>query len=425
MTLGTIFKAVLALILLAFLAIVAMNLLPERGKVREPIAHAFPVSDPQFPRTMNHIFGAEIKAGHQIDTLINGDEIFPAMLKAIDEAESTVNFLTYIYWSGEIAETFADALAKKAREGVQVRVLLDWAGSIPFDEELVETMENAGVVVHRFRPLHWYSIDRINNRTHRKLLIVDGVIGFTGGVGIGDEWRGNARNADEWRDNHYRVTGPVVADMQAAFAENWLEASDEVLLGDLFYPEQQSSGELQAQHVKSSPNGGSNSMHQMMLMAIAASESHLRIGMGYFAPDDLILTQLLDARRRGVEIDILIPGAEIDVPMVRRASRHQWGQLLEAGMRIHEYQPTNYHTKIVIVDELWTTIGSANFDERSFTLNDESNLNVYDEEFALRQIDDFNRDLERARTITLEEWQSRSAWDKALDWGAHLFRAQL
>jgi cardiolipin synthase len=425
MTLRAILKVALGIVLLGCIAIVAMNLFPERGQLREPIPHAFPASDPQFPRSMSHIFGADIKPGHRIDTLINGDEIFPAMLKGIDEAQTTINFLTYIYWSGDIAETFADALARKAREGVQVRVLLDWAGSIPFDERLIATMETAGVVVHRFRPLHWYSIDRVNNRTHRKLLIVDGVTGFTGGVGIGDEWRGNARNPDEWRDNHYRVTGPVVADMQAAFAENWLEASDEVLLGELFYPEQQASGDAFAQHVKSSPSGGSSSMHQMMLLAIAAAENHLRIGMGYFAPDDVIMRQMLDARRRGVEIDILIPGAEIDVPMVRRASRHQWGELLQSGMRIHEYQPTNYHTKVVIVDEHWSTIGSANFDERSFTLNDESNLNVYDREFALRQIEDFNRDQTRARQITLEHWQARSTWDKALDWAAHLFRAQL
>lgn len=166
-------------------------------------------------------------------------------------------------------------------------------------------------------------------------------------------------------------------------------------------------------------------MHQMMLTALAAARSHVHIAMGYFAPDDVIIMQMLDARQRGVEIDILIPGDEIAVPIVRRASRHLWGQMLEAGIRIHEYQPTNFHTKLVVVDDQWTTIGSANFDERSFRLNDESNLNVYDRDFALRQVEDFNRDLTLSRQITIEDWHNRSAWDRLLDWGAHLFRAQL
>ena len=422
---GTILKALLRLLLLAALVIVALNLLPERREVREPIPHEFAVSDPQFQRTMNSVFGSDLKPGHRIETLLNGDRIFPPMLDAIAGATDTINFLTYIYWSGEIAETFATALAAKAREGVEVRVLLDWVGSIPFEQRLIDIMEAGGGDVHRFRPLKWYSIDRVNNRTHRKLLIVDGTLGFTGGVGIGDQWRGDARNSDEWRDNHYRVEGPVVADMQAAFAENWLEATNEVLQGDRFYPEHEDVGELLAQHVKSSPTGGSRSMHQMMLMALAAADSRIRIAMGYFAPDDVMIAQLLDARQRGVEIDVLIPGDEIAVPLVRRASRHDWGTLLGAGIRIHEYQQTNYHLKLVVVDEHWSTIGSANFDERSFRLNDESNLNVHDREFAQEQIAVFDADMALSREITLEEWRSRSGWDKMLDWGASLLRTQL
>jgi cardiolipin synthase len=425
MKIKTILKIIGGLVAVAALVIVALNLMPERRDVRQPIPHAFSAADPQFLRTMNSVFGGDVKGGHEIETLINGDEIFPSMLAAIEGAEETINFLTYIYWSGDIAKVFADALAEKARAGVEVRVLLDWAGSIPFDQSLVDTMEAAGAVVHRFRPLHWYSIDRVNNRTHRKLLIVDGTVGFTGGVGIGDEWQGNARNPGEWRDTHFRVVGPTVADMQAAFSENWLEATNEVLQGDIFYPEQPKPGELFAQHVKSSPDGGAQSMHQMILMALAAAESRLRIAMAYFVPDDVIIAQLLDARQRGVEIDIIVPSGQTDVPMVRRASRHFWGPMLASGMRIHEYQPTMYHTKVMIVDEHWTTIGSANFDERSFRLNDESNLNVYDRDFALEQIADFDADLELTREITLEEWQDRSFSPPFLDWGASLLRAQL
>lgn len=425
MRLEWIFKSALLLVLWAVLFLLALNLIPERRDVRQPIPHAFTVSDPQFLRTMSSLFDGSVAPGHHIDTLLNGEEIFPAMLEAIEGAEDTVNFLTYIYWSGEIAERFATTLERKAEEGVEVRVLLDWAGSIPFDERLIERMAAGGVKVHRFRPLKWYSIDRLNNRTHRKLLIVDGALAFTGGVGIGDEWKGDARTPNEWRDNHYRVQGPVVSKMQAAFAENWLEATNEVLQGDRFYPEQDAAGDLFAQHITSSPTSGSKSMHQMMLMALAAAAKHVWIGMGYFAPDDVMIEQLLDARQRGVEIDVLIPGQEIDVPIVRRASRYHWGRLLAAGIRIHEYLPTNYHTKTVIIDELWTTIGSANFDERSFRLNDEANLNVYDQTFAERQIDDFNRDLLNSREITFEAWQNRPWLDKVLDWGANLLRTQI
>ena len=239
------------------------------------------------------------------------------------------------------------------------------------------------------------------------------------------EGLGDARNPEEWRDNHYRVEGPVVADMQAAFAENWLEATNEVLQGDRFYPEQTDAGELFAQHVKSSPTGGSRSMHQMLTMAIAAAERHVRIAMAYFVPDDVMIAQLLDARRRGVEIDIIVPSGETDVPMTRHASRHFWGPMLRAGMRIHEYQPTMYHPKLLVIDEHWTTIGSANFDERSFRLNDESNLNVHDRAFALEQIAIFEEDKALSKEITLEAWEGRSAWERFVDWGASLLRAQL
>lgn len=421
----TITKVVVGLVILSALVIVVLNLLPEKREVRQPLAYQFGISDPQFLRTMNSVFGADLETGHSIETLVNGDAIFPPMLKAIAEAKVTINFLTYIYWSGDIAEVFANALAAKAREGLEVRVLLDWAGSIPFDQRLIDTMEGAGVVVHRFRPIHWYSIDRVNNRTHRKLLIVDGTIGFTGGVGIGDEWQGNARNPDEWRDNHYRVEGPAVSDMQAAFAENWLEASNEVLQGDKFYPAHVGSGPLVAQHLKSSPEGGSGSMHQMLLIALAASKEHVRIASAYFVPDSVIIAQLTALTQRNVKVDIILPGDMTDVPMSRRASRHLWGPLLKAGVRIYEYQPTMYHTKMVIIDNAWASIGSANFDERSFRLNDESNLNVLDRNFAQQQADLFDNDVEQSREIILQEWEERSIWTKTMDWGASLLRTQL
>ncbi|MDI6024739.1 phospholipase D-like domain-containing protein [Corticibacterium sp. UT-5YL-CI-8] len=421
----SIFKFLIAFALVSALLVLALNVLPERREVRNPIPHEIALSDPQFLQTMKGVYGSNIEAGHEIVTLVNGDAIFPSMLEAIAEAQDTINFLTYIYWSGEIAEVFANALAAKARDGVAVRVLLDWAGSIPFDQRLIDTMEAAGVVVHRFRPLHWYSIDRLNNRTHRKLLIIDGTVGFTGGVGIGDEWLGNAETPAHWRDNHYRVKGPAVADMQAAFAENWLEASNEVLQGAKFYPQQLGHGDVFAQHIKSSPSGGSSSMHQLLLMTLAASTSHVRIAMAYFVPDEVAIRQLLDLRRRGVKVDIIVPGDNNDVPMARRASRHLWGRLLNEGIRIYEYQPTMYHTKVIIADEQLVIIGSANFDERSLRLNDEAILNVYDQRFAREQIAIFDLDLRRTREVGLQDWENRSVWDQVLDWGASLLRTQL
>ncbi|WP_246160100.1 phospholipase D-like domain-containing protein [Aureimonas fodinaquatilis] len=399
--------------------------MPPRTQVQEPIPHFAAVSDPAFLRTMHSVFEGDVQPGHSIRTLVNGDEIFPPMLSAIREAQVSVNFVTYIYWSSEIAREFATALAEKARDGVPVRVLVDFVGAIPFDEDTIKIMTDANVNFERFRPIHWYTLDRINYRTHRKLLIVDGKIGFTGGVGIGDQWLGDARNPEEWRDNHYRVEGPVVADMQAAFAENWIEATGEVLQGDQFYPEAEEAGDLRVQHVKSSPNGGAKSMHQMLMMAMAGATENIRIAMAYFVPDDVAIAQLLQARERGVEIDIIVPGKQTDMPIVRHGSRHFWGELLEAGIRLHEYQPTMYHPKVLIVDEWWTTIGSTNFDERSFRLNDESNLNVYDGVFAKTQIDLFEADLSLSRQVTLEEWQNRPVWEKTKDWVWSWLRTQL
>jgi cardiolipin synthase len=407
------------------LLVVTLNLIPEQHAVRRSIPHSYGISDRQFLETMEAVYGGDVRRGHHVDTLVNGDEIFPAMLGAIREARSSVNFETYIYWSGEIALQFANALADKAREGVPVRVLVDWVGSIPFDQRLIDIMQRAGVSFHRFRPIHWYTLDRMNNRTHRKLLIVDGLVGFTGGVGIGDEWLGDARDIDEWRDTHYRVTGPAVSAMQAVFADNWLEGTGEVLQGSRFYPTQDKSGPFGAQVVISSQPDGSVSMHQMMLMALAAAESRIRIGMAYFVPDDVALAQLLAARARGVEIDIIVPSERTDVPVVRNGSRHFWGDLLRAGVRIYEYQPTMYHPKLLIVDDRWATIGSANLDERSLTLNEEANLNIYGEEFAAEQIAIFQDDLKQSRQITLAEWENRPLSQKFKDWIASWLRAQL
>ncbi len=409
----------------AILALLAMNMKSDERQIDRPVPHVLSLSDPAFRATMGGVIGSPVDAGHNIQTLVNGDEIFPAMLAAIEGAKRTITFETYIYWSGRIADRFAKALASKAREGIKVHVLIDGVGGAPMGSELTNLMKAAGVDVQTFRPVRWYTLDRVNNRTHRKVLVVDGRIGFTGGVGIADEWSGDARTPAEWRDNHYRVEGPAVAGMQSAFVENWLEVTNEVLVGPNYFPDLSAAGGVAAQAVKSSPFSGSENVHLMLLMALAAADSHIRIATAYFVPNEVAIGQLLDARRRGVAVEIILPGTYTDNAGARSASRYLWGDLLAAGVRIYEYKPTMFHAKFATVDDLWTTIGSANFDERSFRLNDEANLTVLDREFTKTQIDLFNQDKARSHEVTLEMWESRPLLDKAKDLMWSLLSSQM
>ncbi|TGV22930.1 cardiolipin synthase B [Mesorhizobium sp. M4B.F.Ca.ET.143.01.1.1] len=420
------FLSYVAVALIAVLiTLLVINLIPEPRVLRAIVPHRFDASDPQFPTSMSGYSQGQLSNSNAVQTLVNGDEIFPSMLQAIGAARSTIDMETYIYWSGAVGYKFATALAAKARDGVEVRVLVDWVGSLPFDEDLIRIMTRAGVAFERYRPIYWYTLDRVNNRTHRKLLIVDGRVAFTGGVGIADNWLGNARNPNEWRDTHYRVEGSVVSAFQAAFAENWLETTGETLLGAKFYPPPEPAGALSAQLILSSQPNGSENMQLMMLAAVAAAKDHLRIGMAYFVPDDIALQQILDARRRGVSVDVIVPSSLTDVPLARKSSRYFWGDLLRAGVRIFEFQPTMYHPKLLIVDDVWASFGSANLDERSLRLNDEATLNVYGKDFARTQIDLFNQDLQRSRQVSWDEWEARPLTEKITDWFASRLRSQL
>ena len=418
-------KFILVAIAAGMVTLAAVNLTPEPHVIRAIVPHRFDASDPQFVRSMSGYSQGQMFEQNAVQTLVNGDEIFPAMLQAIGAARASVDMETYIYWSGSVGYQFATALAAKAREGVEVRVLVDYLGSLPFDENLIHLMTGAGVRFQRYRPIHWYTLDRVNNRTHRKLLLVDGLVAFTGGVGIADNWLGDARNPKEWRDNHYQIQGPSVAAFQAAFAENWLETSGETLQGEKFYPPLRPAGILGAQLILSSQPNGSEDMELMMLAAIAAAKDHLRIGMAYFVPDEIALQQIVDARQRGVTVDVIVPNSLTDVPIVRKASRYFWGQLLAAGVRIYEFQPTMYHPKLLIVDDVWASFGSTNLDERSLRLNDEATLNVYGKDFAQTQIDLFDSDLKQSRQISLAEWQARPLSEKVTDWLASRLHTQL
>ena len=383
------------------------------------------VDEPAFERAMAHLLGPPLMGGNRIECLLNGDEIFPAMLAALRGAQKTITFETYIYWSGKIGGEFADVLAERSAAGVRVHVLLDWVGSDKLDDAAMRKMRDAGVEIERYRPLRWYNLSRLNNRTHRKLLVVDGKIGFIGGVGVADVWLGHAQSPDHWRDTHFRVEGPVVAHLQSGFLDNWMKTRADVLNDERYFPQLEPAGDQLAQVFKSSPREGSNSARLMFLMSIEAARERILIANSYFVPDDRCIEALVSAARRGVAIEAIVPNHHTDIPLARRASRARWGPLLEAGIAIYEYQPTMYHCKVMVIDHCWTTVGSANFDNRSFRLNDEANLNALDEGMAAEQARIFQDDRAKAQQITLEMWRNRPRSEKIREALAALFRSQL
>jgi len=416
---------VIACVLTALIVFVVVNAQSSEKKIQQKIEHLYSTEDPQFVHAMGVLLGPPVLSGNRYRVLVNGDRIFPAMLAAIRGARETIDFETYIYWSGTIGKEFADALAERARAGVRVHVLLDWVGSQKMDDALVSEMKSAGIEMQKYHPPHWSHLGRLNNRTHRKLLVVDGRIGFTGGVGIADKWAGDAQDADHWRDTHFQVEGPVVAQMQAVFMDNWIKTTGSVLHGADYFPSLAPVGEGSAQVFSSSPSGGSASMELMYLMSITAAKRTIRLSSSYFVPNELAVRTMVEAMQRGVKLQIITPGEHTDTETVRAASRARWGELLAAGAEIYEYQPTMYHCKVMIVDEFMVSTGSTNFDDRSFRLNDEANLNIYQREFALDQAKIFDADLARSRRITLAEWQARPMHEKVLEHLASLLGSQL
>lgn len=415
----------LAIVLTAIVVLVIQNLTSGEKKIEHEIHAEYGVDSPQFRRTMGALLGPALVDGNAVTSLQNGDEIFPAMLEAIRSASRTITFETYIYWSGEVGRAFADALIDRARNGVAVHVLLDWVGTGKMEDALIDEMKDAGIQVDKFHPLRWYNLGRMNNRTHRKLLVVDGRVGFTGGVGIADLWQGHAQDSMHWRDSHYRIEGPAVAQMQAAFMDNWLKTRTRVLHSEDYFPSLAPAGDAAAQVFTSSPDQGSESVRLMYMLSLAAADSSIRIAASYFVPDSLVTATLVSAAERGVSVEIILPGKHIDAEVVRKASRGGWGPLLEAGVRIYEYQTTMYHCKVMIVDDLWTSVGSTNFDNRSFRLNAEANLNVLDREFALEQARHFELDKAQSREITYAMWQARPFREKLSERFFRLFRSQL
>ena len=419
LTIGITFLSTLAAVLLA------VNFTTGEKKVERELPRLYSTRDPQFLRAMGALLGPNIVGGNLAQELLNGDQIFPAMLTAIRGAQRSITFETYIYWSGDIGREFAAALAERAQAGVKVHVLLDWVGSAKIDESFLLEMRKAGVVIRKFHEPSWYNFARLNNRTHRKLLVVDGKTGFTGGVGIAPKWTGAGQDAEHWRDSHFRIEGPVVAQMQAVFLDNWLKVTGEVMHGEAYFPPLQAIGQSDAQIFSSSPAGGSESMQLMYQLAITAAEHSIDLSSAYFVPDELTSKSLTEALKRGVKIRIVVPGEIIDTETVRAASRGSWGPLLKAGAEIYQYQPSMYHCKLMIVDKLLVSVGSTNFDNRSFRLNDEANLNVFDAGFAERQTGIFETDLRHAKQISYAAWANRPWKEKLLERLALLLGSQL
>jgi cardiolipin synthase len=405
--------------------IVALNFRTPEKEPNHKVERFYDTKDPQFRREMGVLLGPAIVGGNRIQALQNGEEIFPAMLEAIAAARRTITFETYIYWSGQIGEQFACALIERALAGVRVHVMLDWIGCDKMSHQLVARMQAGGVEVERYHAVHWYSLGRLNNRTHRKVLIVDGSVSFTGGVGIADQWLGHAQDPAHWRDMHFKVTGPVAAQMQAAFLDNWIKTTGHVLHGEGYFPAIESSGPQEMQMFISSPEGGSDSMRLMYLTAITAAQHTIDMEAAYFVPDRLMIREMVTARKRGVRIRMLVPGVDIDSKIVGIASKREWGPLLESGVEIHVYQPTMLHCKMLIFDEYMVSVGSTNFDMRSFELNDEASLNVYDANFAREMTEVFAHDLESSIPYTLAHWKRRSWREKSAEILVNPIRSQL
>ncbi len=381
--------------------------------------------DTDFKRALGILLGPPLLGGNHVTTLVNGERIFDAMLDAIGNAEANITFETFIF-RDEIGCRFCEALSDAARRGVKVHLLLDWLGSRGMDAKLLTNTTDAGCDLQIYHRPTWYHLGRLNNRTHRKLLVVDGKLGFTGGVGMGAEWSTGFEGVPPWRDSHFKVEGPVVAQMQAVFIDNWIKATGRVLHGPEYFPDlPRDAGKMDAQMFGSSPVGGSESMHLMVLLALTAARATIDIENAYFVPDKLTVEALVAAARRGVRVRIVVPGRYTDARMGRWAAQGLYGDLLDAGIELFEYQPTMIHCKVMVIDGLWTSVGSSNFDNRSFRLNDEANLNVFSEELAAEQQRLVEADIGESKRMLPHRWRRRALGRRVNERVALLLRSQL
>ena len=393
--------------------------------IEQPVHLNFGPSDPAFPAALGPLLGADFTPGNRIDLLQNGAQFFPQMLQAIRSAKRTITLETYIWTPGKISDQFIDALTERAHHGVKVHVLVDGMGTLKFHGKDRARLESGGVQVVTYGRQHWWQIKpNINHRTHRKILVVDGLVGFTGGMCVDDHWLGNANAPDLWRETEVKIQGPAVRQLQAVFCTNWMQSTGALLLGDAYFPEFEKDGAIAAECFKSGPGEGAQSARMSYLVAIASARRTIDIEHAYFVPDDLAIQTLLEARQRGVHIRVIVP-AKNDSRFGRAASRSRWEALLASGVEFYRYQPSMLHAKTMAVDGTFVTVGSVNFDNRSFSINDEVACNVLDRGFAAQYERAYADDLRQSTRYTYQEYLARPWYIKLADWFCGLFRSQL
>ncbi len=409
----------------AFVLWIGANLATTEKRLLYRPRRLYTSGDADFRRALGILLGPPLVPGNKITALVNGAQIYPTMLNAIRTAHTNITFETFVFRDG-IGATFVEELSAAARRGVAVHMLLDWLGSRTMESNLLAAARAAGCDVQIYHPPSWYHLGRLNNRTHRKIMVVDGKIGFTGGVGMGTEWREGLNGLPPWRETHFKAEGPVVAQMQAVFIDNWIKATGRVLHGAEYFPHLSATcGDMEAQMFGSSPVGGSESMHLMVLLALTAAKTSIDIQNAYFVPDRLTVEALCSAARRGVRIRIVVPGRHTDARIGRWAAQGLYGELLKSGIQIYEYQPTMMHCKVLVIDGVWSSVGSANFDDRSFRLNDEANLNVFSDDLAHEQLRLIDADIQQSRLMVLRKWRHRKFGRRINERLALLLRSQL
>ena len=406
------------------MSLVIYLLAPAAAPPRFGLDHEFSIDSPEFVSTVAGASGSPFLEGNSLELLNNGDAFYPPMLAAIKGAEHSITIEAYIYWAGEIGAAFAEALAARARAGCPVKILLDAIGSSSIGSDILNLLEAGGCQVAWYNPIRWYTVGRFNNRTHRKSLIIDGDVAFTGGAGIADHWRGNARGPDEWRDMQIRLEGPAVVPLQTGFAHNWQQTTGELLSGDAYYPVIGNRGPLAVQTLLSSPETGASSVRTMYYLSIVCARESIDIANPYFVPDPVAIETLIEAKQRGVDVRIMVSGTRNDNWLARHNSVRLVGRLLSAGIEIHEFNRTMLHQKTMVVDGRWVTVGTTNFDNRSFAHNEESNVCFLDRDLAhqLRRV--FHDDLKGSARVTIGGWQRRGMWARAQELVAAVLQEQ-
>ena len=395
----------------AFLLLMALFEPALRYQIKE--FDAPPIDSEAFMRILEALTDAQINHRSKLTVHTNGEQFYEAELQAIGQARKSITLEAYIFHKGEVTKRFTAALAEQARAGVKVKVTLDAIGSFSTHMRYFKDLIEAGGNVEFYHPFNWRSVARINNRSHRELLIVDGKIGFMGGAGFTDHWLHSRKSSRRWRDTIIEVEGDVVCNLQATFAENWLESSGELIFGEEYFPFCASQAQSNAMVINSAPSVGGSTRARLLFQAlVSAAKKTIYITTPYFLPDSSLLNELIRAVQRGVTVKVIVPGKKSDHGLTRSSSRRLYGSLLKAGAQIYEYQPSMIHAKVLILDGLWSVTGSTNFDNRSFGLNDEVNLAACDPEFAARLIHDFTNDLAESEQIMLESWQQRSVFER-------------